>query len=323
MRKIGRYKRKKQKKWLIIGSFSLLLFLCVGYAAFSTNLSITAKGNIIETINVDDLKKMVTNSGDGLYLDLNNNDRYVYRGNSPHNYINVNGEIWRILAIESDDTLKIIKQESIGSLQFDYPYSRPSSTFCVQSSYGNYGQNVDSKYGCNVWNKKEGEYTSGSLLGTVDKDASLNTYLNTTFYNSLNDILKDKIVEHIFYVGPISSNDIQIIENDEKAEEWIGKVALLNYSDYMKASLIDDCLINSNCLNDNYIYNDIISIIDATSFWTLASQKGSSLILRDLYNGKANTSFARNDYATNPVVYLNKSVSFTGDGTEDNPFIIH
>lgn len=91
MRKIGRYKRKKQKKWLIIGSFSLLLFLCVGYAAFSTNLSITAKGNIIETINVDDLKKMVTNSGDGLYLDLNNNDRYVYRGNSPHNYINVNG----------------------------------------------------------------------------------------------------------------------------------------------------------------------------------------------------------------------------------------
>ena len=45
-RTFGRYRRKKQKKILIIGSISLLLFLCVGYAAFSTNLSLTAKGNI-------------------------------------------------------------------------------------------------------------------------------------------------------------------------------------------------------------------------------------------------------------------------------------
>ena len=52
MRKIGRYRRQKQKKILIIGSLSLLLFLCVGYAAFSTNLSITAKGNIKEKSRV-------------------------------------------------------------------------------------------------------------------------------------------------------------------------------------------------------------------------------------------------------------------------------
>ena len=52
MRKIGRYRMRKQKKALIIGSLSLLLFLCVGYAAFSTNLSITAKGNIKEKSRV-------------------------------------------------------------------------------------------------------------------------------------------------------------------------------------------------------------------------------------------------------------------------------
>lgn len=45
-RRINRRERKKQKKILIVGSLSLLLFLCVGYAAFQTNLSITAKGNI-------------------------------------------------------------------------------------------------------------------------------------------------------------------------------------------------------------------------------------------------------------------------------------
>lgn len=52
MKRTGRYRRNKQKKILIIGSLSLLLFLCVGYAAFSTNLSIIAKGNIKEETRV-------------------------------------------------------------------------------------------------------------------------------------------------------------------------------------------------------------------------------------------------------------------------------
>ena len=47
-----RKQKRKQKKILIIGSLSLLLFLCVGYAAFSTNLSIKTKGNIKEKTRV-------------------------------------------------------------------------------------------------------------------------------------------------------------------------------------------------------------------------------------------------------------------------------
>lgn len=46
MRKIYRNKRRKQKRILIIGVCSLLVFLTIGYAAFETNLSIMAKGNI-------------------------------------------------------------------------------------------------------------------------------------------------------------------------------------------------------------------------------------------------------------------------------------
>ena len=47
-----RKEKRKQRKILIITSLSLLLFLCVGYAAFSTNLSITAKGNVKEKSRV-------------------------------------------------------------------------------------------------------------------------------------------------------------------------------------------------------------------------------------------------------------------------------
>ncbi len=67
MRKIGWYRRKKQKKFLILGSLFLLLFLCVGYAAFSTQLSLRAKGNIKPKKAADILKENVVESGDGLY----------------------------------------------------------------------------------------------------------------------------------------------------------------------------------------------------------------------------------------------------------------
>ena len=47
-----RIRKKRQNKIIIISTLSLLLFLCVGYAAFSTNLSITAKGNVKEKSRV-------------------------------------------------------------------------------------------------------------------------------------------------------------------------------------------------------------------------------------------------------------------------------
>ena len=64
-RKIGKMRRKKQKRLLIVSSISLLLFLCVGYAAFSTQLSLKAKGNIKQkTLSSSDLIKDVVDSGD-------------------------------------------------------------------------------------------------------------------------------------------------------------------------------------------------------------------------------------------------------------------
>ena len=55
-----RRKRRRQKKMIIILSLSLLMVITVGYAAFSTNLSITAKGNIKE-FTIEDYVK------DGLF----------------------------------------------------------------------------------------------------------------------------------------------------------------------------------------------------------------------------------------------------------------
>lgn len=74
MRKIRRYKRKRQKKMIIILSLNLLIILTVGYAAFSTNLSITAKGNIKEYTTEDYVQ-------DGLFLHLDG----IYNTKQGHN----------------------------------------------------------------------------------------------------------------------------------------------------------------------------------------------------------------------------------------------
>jgi hypothetical protein len=114
MRLTKRGKLKRQKSLLIIGTFSLLLFLSVGYATFSTTITLNAKGKVHPTVTytVDDLKSTVVTSGDGLYYDSNSGE-YYYRGANPNNYIEFNNEVWRIMSISTSGNLKIIKDERI------------------------------------------------------------------------------------------------------------------------------------------------------------------------------------------------------------------
>ena len=46
MRKIKRHQEKYKNKLIIISVFSFLIIMTSGYAAFSTNISLHAKGNI-------------------------------------------------------------------------------------------------------------------------------------------------------------------------------------------------------------------------------------------------------------------------------------
>ena len=40
--------------------------------------------------------------------------RYFFKGANPNNYIKFNNETWRIISVECDDTIKIMRNESIG-----------------------------------------------------------------------------------------------------------------------------------------------------------------------------------------------------------------
>ena len=108
-KRLHKNKLKKHRKIIIISLFVVSLCLSIGYSAFNTNLTFNTKGNIKELTAAHYLKTKATSSGNGLYKDIYQNNRYVYKGINPNNYLKLNNVLYRIVAIEPDGTLKIIK----------------------------------------------------------------------------------------------------------------------------------------------------------------------------------------------------------------------
>ena len=70
-------------------------------------------------------------SGDGLYEAQGEPGRYIYRGTNPNNYINLkeNGTdvTYRILSYESDGTIKVIRDASLGNIAWDPQANRQNT----------------------------------------------------------------------------------------------------------------------------------------------------------------------------------------------------
>ena len=254
---IGRRKRKRMKKQnmiIIMSAVVLISILTVGYAAFSTNLTLTVKGNYTRIMSIDDLKKTAVTSGDGLYD--NGDGSYTYKGGAPANYIKLDTDIYRIMGIETDNTLKVIKEKSLGIMVWDTGYgsgingitgslssngTRYSST---KTDYCYYYQ--ASKYrGCNAWASlsstldSSGENISVMALGTNSPalkdlpkyDSYLNVYLNGGKYLTAESSgnsedyqeitgwveglsYKSLIEQHSFDIGPIKLLSGQTLTED-------------------------------------------------------------------------------------------------------------
>ena len=231
----------------------------------------------------------IVTSGDGLYKDEYEEGKYTYKGANPNNYITFNDEEagWRIISINSDGTIKIMKNGSIGDIAWDTSDS-------------------------NNWNRP----------------ASLNTYLNSTYYNGLDSTAQSQIVEATYYAGAVTNDntDMQDQISDEKARTSKVKVALPTLSEYLRAnSNKEQCgtyrLNGSNystCKNSDWMFN-------SDSWWTLSPISGSSSFvflvnsIGYVYNYYADYT----GYAVSPAITLSSEVQITGGiGTESDPYIL-
>ena len=321
MRRIGRMRRKKQKKILIVGSLSLLLFLCVGYAAFSTSLSLKAKGNIKQKIvTTDDIIKDVVTSGDGLYKDT---DNYYYKGDNVDNNILLDNELWRIISIKNDGTLKVIKEEPLEmNMAWDDGSGSNScsgnSNFCKGIYWGNISY-----------------YVSDSNKGEWKGEATLNTYLNNTYYNSLSNEFRNNIVSDNFNIGFYDNlydwyGRVDAF-TDFQSKKWNGKVGLIDVVEYVKSSTNEKCNTSWMAINSENVCTGSYLNIDSTEnrrfLWTLnvkfldEAYYSSFYIRSDGYG--IGWNWGNNlEYSVRPVVYLKPDVKLTGDGTSNSPYKI-
>jgi len=304
----------------------------------SANLTVTldyvqsnvGEGGIATIPGSDTLLENVVTEGDGLYEDSTEAGRYVYRGINPNNYITFNGEEagWRIISVETDGTLKIMKTDSLGDRAFDTTNGR------YQGSSGYCNNN---RYGCNVWGSASTMLdASGNNVETMPRqvnstaytlpteESPMTKYLNSDYYGTLTDESKSQIDTHLWNVGPLlnTNQTLETSVTQEKAYKWRGKVGLINPSDYVKATTNTSCTTtqynNTNCKNSNYMYNSSIS------WWTMSpySDSGSDYVWFVYSTGNLSINLAITSYGVRPVIYLTSDISLSGSGTASDPYTI-
>ena len=230
---------------------------------------------------------MFVSSGDGLYADTYETGRCIYKGANPNNFIMIDDSLWRIIAVETDGTLKVISTDSLTGIDWE------------------------SGYEADNWNE----------------NPKLNKYLNETYYASLSQNVKNKIQNHVFYTGNIIALNNNFSEqiSSERNTTWTGNVGLINASDYIKAnSNVNQCgnnqLNNTNastCKNTNYLNNVgfTVNLDSDTSFSDYVVSIRNGVINSE----KTYTQYTKNEIAT-PVIYLKSDLQLTGTGTQANPY---
>ena len=212
--------------------------------------------------------------------------RYFFTGANPNNYITFNNESWRIISVECDGTIKIMRTESIGNMAWD------------SSSNNNWARPVTLNTYLNV------TYYNG---------------LNSIAQSKI--VAKDWSIGAVIF----NNNDLSAQVNDENSKKWNGKVALVTVSEYLRSNSNKNSCGSFSLNNDNYLSckNTNWMVHPSIWWWTMSPFSGYSNTVFAVNNG-GNFGSSLVDYsnAVRPVVYLSSEVTLTGSGTQSDPYVV-
>ena len=252
---------------------------------YNTCLPPIAGDQILDNIDI-------VTTGDGLYKDEYEDGRYFYKGKNVNNYINFNNETWRIVSIEPDKTIKIMRNAALSEIAWD-------SLDIV---------------GNNNW----------------ARPADLNVYLNEEYLQkSLNATAQSQIFSKDWSIGAITYENNNLVDQiaDENSRKWNGKVALITVSEYIRSnSNQSSCGTFSknnnnynNCKNTTWMFNSSLW------WWTLTPFDGYSdrVLVVVGATGTVGNQSAGTANPIRPVVYLSSQIKITrGNGSQSNPYQI-
>ena len=257
----------------------------------------------------DKITDLLPNNPDELYKDEHGDIRYY--GKNPNNYVSFNNELWRIIGV-IDGKIKIVRNELLPSVTTDNGVKIGTS----DGFYWNSQQQFLKYY--NTW-----------------EGTTLQTYLNGTYYNSINSIYKKMISEETYYLGgPSWENwdfltasgyyDIErsdaVYSGNSTIKQNIGLIYPSDYGYAAGNSCLSTYLYNydSNCKDSDYLFSGV-------NEWLQSPTSNTSNFSDTIANtGNVVPQVVNSDsLAVRPTLYLNSNVQITGgDGSQSNPFQI-
>ena len=158
------------------------------------------------------------------------------------------------------------------------------------------------------------------------RPATLNAYLNETYYNSLNSTAQSQIVAKDWSIGGIAMNNNDLVNqiNEENNTKWNGKVALVTVSEYIRSNSNKINCGTYKLNNDNSrVCKDTTWMFNSVNLWTLSANVGYSnsvftVFSFDIHYGSFYVNYSN---AVRPILYLSSDIKITGgDGSQSNPY---
>ena len=333
-----------------------------GCLQFDEYASYLYNSKVINTVKSKCPTVKLATTGDGLYKSETEPGRLIYRGENPNNRIflsedGTNNTLYRIVSYEIDGTIKVIRDEKLSTnMAWDKrtntssgPRKNSNNTFCNYS--GTY-------CGCNVWGNGSNTFYSGSPIrdnfhyfyyegpisttlsngdsGTVTSDSTLNTYLNSKILNSGNSwqaaiVLDNYIDNHQWNVGGIYRTDedkgIVKEKEEEKQLQWIGKIGLLNITEFAEASINPNCTsVRSNFGAAGYPCKDGNWLMYNKSYqqWSLSPETTDHYRVYAVFSSGDFSSLSSfsTSISVRPAFYLKSGLSLSGTGASGSEYTI-
>lgn len=235
----------------------------------------------------DTLMKNVVSSDAGLYQE---GDNYIFKGQIVDNYINFFGNEYRIISVDKNGIIKLIKTES-ESLDRYWDIKYNTETF------DNSGKNI---------------YRDSDILQEMTK-----IYLDIKNFKKS---AKTHIVSQDLCVDARDFNDLSKTKKTECTTLLENQVvSLISVEDFANASLDPECfdIKSKSCRNYNYLNKLHIET------WTYTAVSNNTYEVYYLSNGIVDVEEANSYLPLNLVIYIDGKETYkSGDGSKANPFVI-
>ena len=283
-------------------------------------------GNLVGNVTPSGSTDIEINGG--VFEDGTTDNNIRYYGSDPNNYIQFNGELYRIIGLfnnvstsDGDKSLVRIIKNSYSS----------SSTQWIDSN--------------NRIRRTGNNYIYPNYFVRNDSGATksyMYNYLNSTFYNNINSTYRNYIQPVNWSLGAINSADNNASEfyagersntagSTYSTTSYNFNVGLFYPSDYGFASGSGDCL-TTDLSEYSYYCSNWMSDTVYYSAWTMtpSSTNASNYVYYNFYmyygdiaRNTVRSNSGYRSYAVYPSFYLKDTVTISGGtGTEDDPYII-